>query len=478
MAYGIPQLRRQAIFDQYVPQYGDTGQDPFFDPPTTMPPESYNPYDPNQSPGTPGRGVDTPMTAPPPPPPRQDPAQGTSLQGWFDAINSGYTPSSFDRDRFRGVLDQFPERRQGSAVTAALIGLGERNRQGGGDPIKAMDQVLYGQGDRDIEDWKAKTTPYYNAAQLEQQGNTQERQLVGNAVTGFMGEQRLRSNERIQEERNEIARIRADAEKLKSEGWTFKVLGDRVVGYDPKRPGVEIPMGSSGGMNERDKIILENQGRVAAATASGASAIQRAREAGGTVYVDPESGEGTVINPRVQPPTRTPIPGGPIAKPRTQAAPGTAKTNTLEDRRIQNDKLKEFWQLDPEAKQYIMKEGDSYNFKKRPVAHPDTWWPGDHVPQEKVDAYDRFRKKVDPNYVPPASGPNTGKHPGEEYTEAPDRKAIGGSNKVPSTAKPAPSGVAPTRPPGVPPGAQYSPSRKMWRYSTDGGKTFKTVRGS
>lgn len=454
MVYGLPQLRQRTMLDNYgMPQYGDDmGQDPFFDPPTPPPPpESYNPYDPNQAPGTPGRGVNTPMDAPPSPPPQADPAQGTSLQGWFDAMNQGFTPSTFDRDRYRGVLDQFPERRQGSAVTAALIGLGERNRQGGGDPVKAMDQVLYGQGDRDIEDWKAKTTPYYNAAQLEGTANNQERQVVGNAVTGYMADKRIAEQARQANERFEIQRQTNEIRNAVAHGWE-NITGPNDPTYKLRNKATgeiretKVPTGS---MIEVDAIRERGAQQIEAARQTGAAAAERQSQGiiqrGDNLFEFPDGSlhsRNSDGSWKLEKPPGT----GPARRP------GTARTetepNTLEKRRIENDKLKDFHQLDEEARTIIQKEGDTYNFKKRPVAHPDTWWPGDHVPQESVDRYDRIRKRIDPNYVPP-SAPSTGNPaPGERPIDIAERarkeagkKPIGGSNKVPQAAKPAAGGM-------------------------------------
>jgi hypothetical protein len=410
MAYGdIQRLRQQYIFQptedisggdmgygpsmdygEAPPEYGggynDTSQNPFDRPPTSMPAEA--------SSGQAGMG------APPPVAPPQVPG-GSSLQETLDAINRVYTPENVDRDRLRKLMDAAPERQAPSFGRALVAGGLSLKAQ---DPIATAEKVLYAPHYRNMADWTAKVDPYYKTAELENRANINERTLAGNVVTAQTQADRIASQEKIAAEKNRVAEIRARALDFKARGYEIKVLGDEVVGFSPD--GKRISLGSSGGMDEADKIRLEGKYKVEAAEASGKSALDRITAAGGQIVVMPD-GSLRVINPRTVPPTNTPVPGSTPGAPPTKLG-GAPKENILDKRRRENDTLQTIYQTDPGNRKYITKKTDgTYTFKNRPVVTPESgwgWWHTDQVTEADVKAYDDLRKEVDPSYVPPKPG--------------------------------------------------------------------------
>src|SRR6187402_1456825 len=85
-----------------------------------------------------------------------------------------YTPETMATDRFNKLLENIPERR--SPGIARRIAASGSTFGGGG--IKAAEQVMYAPYERELSDWKEKTGPYREAANLERYANANERQVT------------------------------------------------------------------------------------------------------------------------------------------------------------------------------------------------------------------------------------------------------------------------------------------------------------
>lgn len=422
----MPTLREQAIFSQYgQPQQDDYS---FYDP-------VYN------ATGAPGP-VQTPPMRP----------IDNSIQQQLELVNQVYKPEYTSRDRFNTMIDQFPERKQGSALTAGLMGLGAYSRNQ--DPTKVMDTVLYGGGDRQIEDWKVRTDAGAKAAQFENTANANERTLAGNLVNAQTQANRLGEQTRLSEERNRISNFRAETDRLKAQGWTIKILGDRVVGFDKNNQRHDL--GPSGGMTEMDKIMLQNEGRIAAAEAGAGFRADQ----GGQVYVG-EDGQPVIINPRRPGSPAVPVPNAPpgVVKPGTEK---TRPQNAKEDFAANQAKLENLRVNHPAGKWIKKNEQGMWeldaNGPKNVRGYFGSSIGSKTATDEEIAAYNELKGQI----YPKQQGIGPSNLPGS----SPEKQSSIGPSRTPTQAQP---------PPGIPAGARIQTKGNQWRYSTDGGKTWKIV---
>ena len=390
----IMRLRQQNVFGEYDPnqEMMDLYSSPME--------EQYNPY---QDMG-PDMGGYEPM-------PIQQPvgqnvaAPQTSFMDMWNKIQGAYTPETSARDRQNRLLDNYPGQYNpttGDRWAAALIGLGERNKPNG-DVVGVQNQILQGPRMRDIEDWKNQITPAGVASTNENARNIQERTLLSNAIQADTQAQRIAEQGRIADDKNETTRFRAVTDRMKAEGWAFDATGPTVLAKrtNPQtgQPEVQDTGYSTGKLNDLDKITLTGDQRARVANINNEGAMART-QAAGSGWAQAPDGSWVRTNPR----DASAPPPPPGSTPVTGRRTGTGNPSTLEQRRILNDQLKEHFQLDPNTRKFIAKKGEVYDFRNRPVVQADTWAPGNQeVTQADVEAYDAFRKSIDPTYVPPTT---------------------------------------------------------------------------
>jgi len=206
-----------------------------------------------------------------------------AMQRTIDAINRIYRPEYTSRDRYNRLLDAAPER-EGPGVMRGLaaFGMGLSAK----DPESALnvhERVLYAPHHRNMADFAAKTGPFGNAAQYENTANINERTLAGNVVTAQTQADRLAESARQADQKNEVARMIAIARQATAAKWTIKEVGDRMIAYPPTpEQGEPMDLGPSGMLTEREKIDLQNAGRLAVVNQQGANqmAVQGSRNAG------------------------------------------------------------------------------------------------------------------------------------------------------------------------------------------------------
>lgn len=342
-----------------------------------------------------------------PPPVKMGVGQyGSDMKAMIDQF---YTPETTSRDRLNRLLDAAPERQEPDwkrKLVASGMGWGAK------DPLATMEHVMYAPHQRAMADWKERTGPFQQAAQQENTANINERTLAGNVVVAKTQADKIGEQSRIADEKNRIAKIRADAYKLKAGGWTFKVTGDRVTGYSPS--GETKDFGPSGAMDQADKIDLEGKWDVAAARERGAGAYAgtNLRE---TTQLRDSAGNFYLLDPSTQ--NLIPVggaPATPVGKvERIDRNPSSAAgPNTLELMRQRSEQLGELYKLDPTLRKYIKRESISgverFTLGNRPVATEASGiWPfnTEAVPQEEVDRWDAIKKHIDPTYIPPGGAP-------------------------------------------------------------------------
>src|SRR5215208_1160493 len=95
-------------------------------------------------------------------------------------MNSLYSPEHGASDRLTGMINQMPIRNNPSMmqkIVASVAGLQ------GPEAAPQQEQILYGDYNRKLYDWKERLNPAVQAASFERQGNSNERLLANQIVS-------------------------------------------------------------------------------------------------------------------------------------------------------------------------------------------------------------------------------------------------------------------------------------------------------
>ena len=311
-----------------------------------------------------------------------------------------YSPETTSRDRYNELLGQFPERNKpgiGRKLVASGMGLDARNRKQ--DPIKTMESVMYAPYERSLDEWKEKTEPYYKSAQLENTANINERTLAGNILTADTAAKREALRYKTAEEKNEIALIRANAYRAKSEGAEIKIEEGNVVAYWPTTGRVEFLGKVPGTSTDAELANIRGKYQVEAARQRGADALQRTTLSNTETYTI--DGKLYTLDPSTN--TLRPVqgnPGGTVNKVGTPNS--TSKPTTLELNRQRQDRMRNLYETDPNARKYFTRDSAGrFVLVPRPTLGADRsgWFTG-NVDQAELDAWDEIKKEIDPEYTP------------------------------------------------------------------------------
>jgi hypothetical protein len=265
----------------------------------------------------------------------------------MEQINQIYTPETRSRDRVNNLLDNVPEREEptwGRRLVAGGMGLGSK------DPIKTMEDVMYAPHARAMTDWSAKTGPFQQAYSAENTANINERTLAGNAVTAQVNQERYDQQNRVAEDRNDIARIRANAQTAKANKWDVKVVGTEVWAYPPdaSKESPRLLGRVKGKMDEADKIDLEGKWDVKAAEARGATS-----EAAGAYFVQGSDGTLHRVNPRADVTGAENLPPGNYNRVGTPSRASTATETPTNIERARQNRLRKIYDNNAEFQKFF-----------------------------------------------------------------------------------------------------------------------------
>jgi hypothetical protein len=368
-----------------------------------------------------------------------------TAQNLMDVINQIYTPETTSRDRFNRLLDAAPER-EGPGLMRGLaafgMGMGAKDPL---DTLKVHEQVMYAPHHRNMADWTAKTQPFGQAAQFENTANINERTLAGNVATNITNQQRYDQQNAINEEKNRIAQIRAESDRirqqayaLKQQGWTFDFSTPRILATSPD--GRMVDYGPSGEMQEVDKINLQGKWGVDRAAAVGQNAAQVAGIRGVTYWQD-EAGNMFMQNPTGAGPRMglEPVQGN--AYPRGNLKPVDATPNAgaaVNPRIARNDKFRQFADERPDlaAKWLIPPVSATGDWGIKPPPGPSggfMGW-GRSIDPNAVTEYNQVRQALGLPPIPASTAPVQQQGP----PQAVAKPGIG-----PSVAPPVPQRVSP-----------------------------------
>ena len=424
MAYGLQNLRRSARFDMLSP--GSSDQSEYSDE-EFQPSQTYEPSD-TRVLGPDGVPLESSLDREPPSglakvadisvDPNDD--SNARLRAMIDTIQGSYNPATRSRDRNDALLDSFPERGQPTKMdrlSAFLLSVGQPN------PGEITEKTLQAPYYRDRADWVAKTEPFYKAAQLENTANTQERQVLGNAITGFsaaertaQAQEKARQQYDVTLQRNNILDF-----KVKHPDWEFDFSGPRGHAYNPLNPNEQIDLGPTGHMSDLEKLTLQGKNAkdvatIRAGATTGAAQI-RANGTGGTGTSSAQFyRDSNGLTFRMQGGRAVDVNGNPVTpsddfeKISTAREPVDNASNQAKD---YENRLIRTHNNTPEGRKYIYYDGKQWMVKPRPT---QGMW-GDA--SGEMAEYDRMMKSIDPNYNPPGGSPGTTSTPTPQGSNLP-----------------------------------------------------------
>jgi hypothetical protein len=192
---------------------------------------------------------------------------------WMKGMKEQYHPSTRASDAFNQFLSEYPQQESpglGRKFVASLMAAG----QGG---YAEADKFLNEPYMRDVQAWKDRAQPMYEAAQAENTANQNERQLLSGVITNAINQrkadlQNATANRKIAEtERSNMARedvARMNAESLdyvrRNPLDKFDLSGPYAMVLHPDGT-VEKTNIETGKLSDLTKITLQNAGRAAAA---------------------------------------------------------------------------------------------------------------------------------------------------------------------------------------------------------------------
>lgn len=164
-----------------------------------------------------------------------------------------YNPETENIKKFSDLIANKPERGKPSlarTIVASGVGL-----KGG---VKGAEEVLNAPHARAMSDWQSSVEPAQQAANLERQTNTNERQLLGTMVNASREQQRLKEQTRQGDERIRIQQDKQRLEQMKAEGYEFNFDGAYVMRY--KQDGTLENTGvKTENLSQADRLVLSSQ---------------------------------------------------------------------------------------------------------------------------------------------------------------------------------------------------------------------------
>lgn len=187
-----------------------------------------------------------------------------------------YQPETANIDRYTGMIDAYPEydkpgnlRKIGSV---ALASLGDLFGPKGSGQMAFNEMMNYGKHNRAVTDWKNQIEPLERAANIERQGNTNNRTLAYQTVQAELRQQAQDAKEANDLKRSQIAQQRADAYDFKIRNPNMKLVmpkGGNIMAMHPVTGELQDTGIPTGSLTDADRISLTNEGAMARIQAQG-----------------------------------------------------------------------------------------------------------------------------------------------------------------------------------------------------------------
>lgn len=254
----------------------------------------------------------------------------TEIEKQGRMMREQYHPSYTSENRLNELLGRFPQEPKPNlfrTLTAITAGLG---RGGIEEGQKIMDEPH----SRDLADWKLQVEPAAKAAEIERQGNVNERYIAAQTINSQLAQQKMDELIRKNQAMEEIAQTRANAYAWAKEHPTWKTdfSGTRIISVGPIGPDGKPQMadlGPTSHVDDMTKLRVTGEYKVKAAEVQGANAARVAGIRAATTYNLPDE-EGNMVphvfNPATKSwspyidPTTGLSPTGPAQKPGTPNA--------------------------------------------------------------------------------------------------------------------------------------------------------------
>lgn len=170
-----------------------------------------------------------------------------------------YKPSNMAEQRMNTLLDAYPTAEKPSAlrkIAAAVVG--------GWQGIDKGKAVLDAPFNKAVEDWKNKIGPTERAAQLENQGNANDRQMAYQTISQELRQQAQAAKEANDAEKLKVSQHRADVYDFKAKNPGMKLAfpkGGNIQAIDPQTGEAKDTGIPTGSMTELDKMNLTHDQR-------------------------------------------------------------------------------------------------------------------------------------------------------------------------------------------------------------------------
>lgn len=196
------------------------------------------------------------------------PIQNGMIASPEDRLRELYQPSTDMNNRFRGMIDSFPERENPSLlrkIGAVIAGAGMPNAS---EAMQVSEQFANAPFYRKLADWNQQIKPVQQAADNERADNTQQRMFAQSIMSNEAAQERLRITEE-ENKRREILNIKKLEDqqkrtaildfKARNPNWRFVTeKGGNVFAVNPQNPTQKIDTGiASGSLSDLDRINLQ-----------------------------------------------------------------------------------------------------------------------------------------------------------------------------------------------------------------------------
>jgi hypothetical protein len=227
-----------------------------------------------------------------PPTPQVDPSaipqspsaeQTNPMDEYIKLMKEMYHPQTTASDRLNQLINSVPQHEKPS-LGRMLVGVAGGLHGG----YKESEEIMQAPYKQHMEEWKAQTTPAYQAAEVERQRNDAERTLTSNVISAKVaadklkvseaeGEKKRAAQEVIEARKAEAVQKRNDILEFKARhsDWKMDASGPTVITFDPSTGQAHDTKIQTKHLSDLDKITLEGGIKKEIAAANNASEERR-----------------------------------------------------------------------------------------------------------------------------------------------------------------------------------------------------------
>ncbi len=288
----------------------------------------------------------------------------------MDRMKDMYKPQTTSIDKFNDMITKYPTMPQPGKLrkigAVGLASLGDLYGPKGSGGTAFSEMMGYGKYGRDIADWEKQVKPLEQAANIERQGNVNERQFAYQAAATQLREEAQAEKERKNDVDAKIKQQRADVYSLKANqgNMKFDFSGPTVKVADPRTGKVSDTGIPTGHFSDAEKMSLGQENEMARIDrrTEGAMAVEDVRQGGrsalGYEVFQRNNPDGTVSTFRINKDTGAVEPvnvpgGGTITKPGTVSGAESRPPLPTQVRVDQFVKARQLFNTRPDLRPFI-----------------------------------------------------------------------------------------------------------------------------